>query len=221
MTANGPAPMPPGLAAPAGYDPLAGAGAVGLDARTPPPPLGDHVAEIVSIRSHNGIAGPGILIDVTTGPAATPGGWRIQLGGKFPAYGIRDAKFLLAACEGWAKDDPRAVWADAPELRAMMADPTPYKGRKIRILVTEDTRPDKTTGQVKIDKATGRPYVRVQPFPLDGAAPLVASPAAPPPAPPAASGPPAGWYAFPPGDPRHGTHYYRADGAIAQIGVAS
>lgn len=206
---------PPLGAPPGGYaDPLAGAGGVGLEARSAPCPLGDHEAEIVSIRQHNGIAGPGILIDVEI--AGKPCGWRIQLGGRYPQYGIRDAKILHAAVNGWATDDPRAIAADTPQLRHMMAEPCPFKGARIRVAVTQNVKPDRMTGQVKVDPQTGAPYLNVRPRALDGASAAPPVPAAAP-IPASVSGPPPGWFDFPEGDPRRGVQRYNAAGQIASV----
>ena len=210
-----------------GYaDPLAGAGGLSASSRQPPCPIGRSRAKIVAIRAHNGAdsgAGPGILVSVDVAGAAC--GWRIQLGGKWPTYGIKDAKRLWAACNGLSEHDPRVTACDAPELRAMQADPTPYAGREIMIEVFENTKIDRETGRVKIDKATGKPYLTVIPSALDGAA-FAPAPAAPPapapvPAPAAPAGPPAGWFDFPAGDPRCGVSRYNAAGETRQIGAGA
>lgn len=212
-------PYPP--APPPGVDPLAGAAGVGLDLRSVPPALGESEVTIESIRYHQGFKGPGILIDVLTA-AGEARGWRIQLGGQFPHYGIRDAKILLAACEGWGRQDPRAIRADDAALRAMMTDPCPYKGRKIAISVVEDTKVNRQTGRVNVDPTTGRPYVRVYPRALGTAAePGEGNATAPAPVQAPVQAPVTGataeWFAFPPSDPRHGTHVYNRAGEIRPV----
>ena len=205
-----------------GYDPLAGAAGVSASSRSPSCPLGRSRATIVAIRAHNGAdsgAGPGTLVDVEID--GNPCGWRIQLGGKWPKYGIKDMKRLLAACMNLSEHDPRITAADAPELRAMQADPTPYAGREIMVDVFENLKPEATTGRPKIDKATGKPYLTVIPSAIDGTgtitggSPTSSAPAAPPPVPAtprAPAGPPAGWFECPEGHPNRGTHWYNASG---------
>jgi hypothetical protein len=199
-------------------------GNTGLDTRLPSPDLGPQDATIDSIRFHRSSFGnpDGVMVEITDG-AGNGRAWRINLGGKFPKFGAIECKRLAAAIRGLSFDDPRAAALSPEEVASMYGPSNPFKGAKIRI---EPFEAD------KVNVKTGRPYVNVRCLgPATGApavthapaarsapvAPSPPSPPAPPVAPAAPVGPPAGLYAFPAGDPRHGTHYYDASGAIRPV----
>jgi hypothetical protein len=195
----------------------------GLDTRLPTLDLGPQDVRVDSIRYHRSSFGnpDGIMVEVTD-HEQNARAWRINLGGRFPKFGATECKRLAAAVRGLAFDDPRAASLAPAEVASMYAPANPHKGARIRVEAFENE---------KINPKTGRRYVNVRVLgPATGApaathaptAPAAASPAPaappPPPAPaPVPQGPPPGWYAFPAGDPRQGTHYYNAAGEIRPV----
>jgi hypothetical protein len=199
----------------------------GLDTRLPSPDLGAQDVRIDLIRFHRSSFGnlDGVMVEVTDHDG-NGRAWRINLGGKFPKFGATDCKRLAAAIRGLAFDDPRAAALSPAEVASMYGPTNPFKGAKIRIEAFESDKANPKTGRRYVNArvlgpATGAPAVTHAP--TAAPAPAFQAPAAPPPppaappAPAAVQGPPAGWYAFPVGDPRHGTHYYDASGAIRPV----
>jgi hypothetical protein len=198
----------------------------GLDTRLPSPDLGPQDVRIDSIRYHRSSFGnlDGVMVEVTDAEG-NGRAWRINLGGKFPKFGATDCKRLAAAIRGLAFDDPRAAALAPAEVASMYGPTNPFKGARIRIEAFESDKINPKTGRRYVNArvlgpATGAPSATHAP--TAPTAPAAASPAPgappPPPAPaPAPQGPPSGWYAFPAGDPRHGTHYYNAAGEIRPV----
>lgn len=222
-------PYPPGYPAPAQVDYLAGAAHVSVEGREPAPPLGYVTGAIKSIRRHQSTkpgGKPGILIHVDQIDgldAREERAFRITFGGDFPHLAVAECKRLFAAIKGYAFADPRAQAADSPDMWPVFDTHAQHAGRRIGML---------TSLAAKLNPKTGQPYVNTKVSTIgdvgEGAPPATiaaAPPAAPPPPAPAAapipapvSGPPPGWYAFPPSDPRHATHYYNAQGEMRPIG---
>lgn len=190
----------------------------GLDTRLPPFDLGRQTITIDSIRYHQSSFGnpDGIMTEGVQDDGSVRA-FRINLGGKLPKYGAIDAKRLYTAAKGVRFDDPAAAAITAAEVMSMYAANNPMRGRRIEIEAFDSD---------KINPKTGRPYRNVRvigpgaaggapPSAIPSAAPAAPPPPPPPPAPAApapAAGPPAGWFEFSPGDPRHATHYYNAAG---------
>ncbi len=214
-----------------------GAGSIGGEYTGRAPELGNHRVKFVSMREHKSQKGSGNGIIVTVLQAGEERGTRIQLGGKFPQYGIRDVKAVIAAIEGKTGSDGTIAALDYAGMKPYFSD-VDRKGwgsAEIEIEVFETD---------KVNPKTGRPYVNMRVFKLGSLANLgvipasrvgaaVAAPAAaqaapvalaapvapaappPPPAPVVAPAPAEAWYPLTAGDPRG--KEYRVDGAGAYL----
>lgn len=201
----------------------------GFETRLPSPDLGPQDGTIDSIRFHRSSFGnpDGVMVEVQD-HAGNGRAWRINLGGKFPKYGAIDCKRLAAAVRGLTFDDPRALALSPAEVASMYGPSNPFHGARIRFEAFEADKVNAKTGKRYVNvrvlgPATGAPAVTHAPAARSAPVAPAPAPAAPPPppappvAPAAPVGPPAGWYAFPAGDLRHGTHYYDASGAIRPV----
>ena len=198
-----------------------------LDTRNPPPDLGPGIGRLESTTIHQSEVGaaPGLRVDVTT-PDGVVRGWRINYSTdiKSKKFGPIETKRLFVAAKGLELDDPRGLAYTAAQVAEMVSPAQPCKGAWIRFEAMDSE---------KINPRTGKPYRNVRVLgpatapagfvapaaPTSGASAPAAAAAPPPPPPPppaAPSGPPAGWYEFPAGDPRAATHYYNATGIRAK-----
>ena len=85
-------------------------GIAGGGSRTPDVPLGEHTFTISEIRMQQpvpGAHGAGLLVKGTVDGKEC--GFRIALGGMFPAYGINETKSLIAAARGVDGSDASIV----------------------------------------------------------------------------------------------------------------
>ena len=222
---------------------FAGAGGTGGEYTGRSPELGNHRVGYVSMREHRSEKGSGNGIIVRVMQAGEERGFRIQLGGKFPQYGIRDVKAVIAAIENTTGSDPRIVAMDYAAMKPYFSD-VDRKGWGVGEIEIEVYEAD------KVNAKTGRPYVNARvfkvgslgnlgvvlpsrvgaPAPAQATAPAAPVAAAPPPAPsppPAAQAPaqpppppapvaaPEPWYPLASGDPRG--REYRVDGAGAYL----
>src|SRR5687768_6738746 len=163
---------------------------VQLSSRLPAPPLGSHEATLVSVREHQSTRGAGIGLLVEVEIDGVPYAWRINLGGKFPEYGQRDAKQLCAALLGIEDPARAATEVTKAVTTSILSDDQPCKGNKFQITVFESKN---------VNPKNGEPYrtVRCRALSTGEASGVVALPPAPPAPPPVATFPPAGWVQHP------------------------
>jgi len=165
----------------------------------------------------------------TPGVAPTPvgaeGSWTTQIDGQWGKIGMGETKLVIGLLCGMTPEEIDADPEIESKMEAAVAADNPHKGKLLRTEAWEHKTRNSTMTKhswapvdpADLARAQGASASVASPTPAASAASAPAAPAAPA-APPAA--PPAipdGFFAFPAGDPRHGTHVYNAAGEIRPI----
>lgn len=147
---------------------------VRLDERLRQLPMGTHEATLVYAQEHETeSSGPGLLVCVSVGDIEY--GWRIAVSVKYPKYGQRKIKSLIAAVLGRDSDGSDIT---TRELENFVSPKSPYTGRRFRVSVAKQL--DKE-GNPAVDKF-GRAYYDYSYERVESAEPEAPAPAPLPPA---------------------------------------